>query len=107
VTGDPLDRDLEQMAGSPALAKAVKENLVRLSKGAGGPDLAEMARELLEGRTDLRAIARSSAYAEQISAATGKFQKWYGELTPEERERFIADTRAFISDRDEGAADNS
>jgi len=102
VTDSPLDRNLEQMAGSPQLAKAVKDSLVRLSKSAGGPDLAELARDVLEGRTDLRAVARSSAYAEQISAATVKFQKWYSELTPEEREKFIAETKARVSGIDAG-----
>jgi hypothetical protein len=100
---DPLDRDLERMAGSPELAKTVRANLVRLSKGAGGPDLAEMARDLLDGRTELSTIARSSAYADQISAATVQFQTWYAELTEEEREKLIADTEAHVADVEDDA----
>jgi hypothetical protein len=98
MTDSPLDRDLEQVAGSPALAKSVKESLMRLRKGAGGPELAEMADDLLEGRTDLRTVGRSSAYADQISAATVKFRQWYSELTPEERDRLIAETEAQVAD---------
>jgi hypothetical protein len=91
-----LDRDLEQMAGSPALAEAVRASLVRLSTGAAGPDLAEMARDLLEGRIELRAVARSSAYADQIIEAVATYGEWFDELEPEEREKLIADTRAYL-----------
>jgi hypothetical protein len=97
VTDSQLDRDLEQTAGSPALARAVRDNLVRLGEGAGGPDLAELARELLDSRTALADIARSSAYAQQLSAATARFRDWYGGLTSEQREKLIADTQAHVS----------
>jgi hypothetical protein len=100
MTDDPLDRDLEQMAGSPQLAKAIKQNLHRLSKGAAGSDLAEMARDVLEGRTDLRTIARSSAYAGQITEGITKFNRWQSELTPEERDKLLEETRARVYDED-------
>ncbi|HEV8173998.1 MAG TPA: hypothetical protein VGP91_10165 [Actinoplanes sp.] len=100
MTDDPLDRDLEQMAGSPQLAKAIKQNLQRLSNGAAGPDLAEMARDVLEGRTDLRTVARSSAYAGQITEGINKFNRWQSDLTPDERTQLLEDTRAAIYDED-------
>jgi hypothetical protein len=96
MTDSPLDRDLEQMAGSPQLAKAIKQNLQRLSNGAAGPDLAEMAREVLEGRTDLRTIARSSAYASQLTASINEFDRWQSELTQEERNALVENARASI-----------
>ena len=96
---ETIDRDAEQMAGSSALAKAVKANLLRPSRGAAGPDLGEMARELPEGRTDLRSVACSSAYADQITKATIRYETWYEGLEPEERAKLIADTRAFVSDQ--------
>jgi hypothetical protein len=100
MTDDALDRDLEQMAGSPQLAKAIKQNLQRLSNGAAGPDLAEMARDVLEGRTDLRTVARSSAYAGQITEGINKFNRWQSDLTPDERTQLLEDTRAAIYDED-------
>jgi hypothetical protein len=96
MTDSPLDRDLEQMAGSPQLAKAIKQNLQRLSNGAAGPDLAVMAREVIEGRTDLRTIARSSAYAGQLTASISDFNRWQSELTPEERNELVENVTASI-----------
>jgi hypothetical protein len=104
VTQDsPLDHELERMAGSPGLAKAVKANLVLLSRCVAGPDLAEMARDLMDGRIDLRTVADSSAYAEQITNATVTFERWYAELSPEEREKLITDTEDHVASFDEDA----
>jgi hypothetical protein len=86
VTDDPIDRDLDEMAGNPRIAAAIKAHLQRLSRGAGGPQLAEMARDLLDGRTSLREVGRSQVYADQFAAATGRFLNWYTKLTPQERE---------------------
>jgi hypothetical protein len=47
VDEEPLQRELEQMSGSPVFAKKIKESLQRLAGGAAGPELAEMAREVL------------------------------------------------------------
>ena len=82
------------MVDIPAVARELKQGLVRLSKGAAGPELAEMAQEILEGRTDLRAVGRSSAYGEQFAEAVGRFQQWYTELTPDERKVFVEESRA-------------
>jgi hypothetical protein len=51
---DALTRDLEQKLGSPDLAKQVRDSIFKLRDGAGGEQLAEMARELLDGRIDIR-----------------------------------------------------
>jgi hypothetical protein len=85
MTSDPIDDELNQMAGNPKLAKAIKEGLERLSKGAGGPDLQEMARELLAGRTSLRTVGSSTAYAAQLTSAIEAFTRWRADLSPEER----------------------
>jgi hypothetical protein len=99
----PLDHELDRMAGHPGLAKAVMANLAQLSRGVAGPDLAEMARDLMDGRIDIRTVARSSAYAEQITNATVTFEQWYSELSPEEREKLIADAEAHVAGFDEDA----
>lgn len=85
MTNDPIDDELTRMAGNPNAAKAIKDGLERLSKGAGGPELQEMAQELLAGRTSLRTVGSSSAYAEQLTSATAAFSQWRAELSPEER----------------------
>ncbi len=98
---EQLQRDLEQMSGSPVLAKQIKESLRRLSDGIAGTELAEMARDLLGGRTDLRTVAQSSVYAGQITEAIARFRRWQAELTPEERDRLIADTRTQLFSHDD------
>lgn len=90
---EQLDRDLEAMSGNPAIAKHLKESLRRLSRGAAGPELAEMACEVLEGRTDLRTVAGSSAYAGQLTEAVGKFTAWQAQLTPTERDQALEATQ--------------
>lgn len=97
MSDERLDSELERMAGNPKLARAIKDALNKLSKGAGGADLAEMARDVLDGRTDLRTVGQSSAYSHQMTEAIGQFQQWQAELTLEERERFIADAQATLA----------
>lgn len=96
MTDEQLQRDLEQMSGSPAIAKQIKESLRRLTNGAAGPELAEMARDVLDGRTDLRSVARSSVYAGHFTDAIGRFQRWHADLTPDERNQLVVDTRARL-----------
>ncbi|MFC7278567.1 hypothetical protein ACFQS1_31700 [Paractinoplanes rhizophilus] len=86
MTDDPIDRDLAEMAGNPRVAAEIKHHLQRLSRGVGGPELAEMASDLLDGRTSLREVGKSEVYADQFAAATRRFLNWYNELTPEECE---------------------
>ena len=93
MNDEPLDRDLERMSGSPELAHEIKQSLRRLSNGAAGPQLAEMARELLEGRTDLRTVAQSSAYANDLTGAIGQFQRWQSSQTQEERDQVVNEAR--------------
>jgi hypothetical protein len=89
----PIDEDLLRIAGNPKVADAVKESLRQLSKGTAGKDLAEMAKELLAGRTTLREIGQSEAYATHLNTAMAKFQQWQSALTPEERNELEQRTR--------------
>lgn len=96
MNDERLNSELEQMAGNPKLARAIKDALTKLSKGAGGADLAEMARDVLDGHTDLRTVGQSSAYSHQMTEAIGQFQQWQAELAPEEREELITDAQARL-----------
>jgi hypothetical protein len=96
VTEHPLDHAIEQTVGTPQLAQAIKQSLQRLKDGAAGPDLAEMARELLNGRSDVRTIANCSAYAGPILQGIEQYRRWESSLTPEERQRFIEDAHVAI-----------
>ncbi len=81
---DALTRDLERTLGRADLAKKVRQSIVKLRDGVGGSQLAELARDLLDGRIDIRSIARSSAYAEPLSAAAARYNEWFKSLRPPE-----------------------
>lgn len=81
------------MAGSRQAAEEVKRNLIALRDGAAGPDLAEMARDVLDGRISFREVARSSAYAEPLMNAQEAFLRWQSQVEEEERARLVAETQ--------------
>jgi hypothetical protein len=83
----PIDDELLRMSGNPKVADAISAGLRQLSRGGAGPELAEMARDLLAGRISVGDIGRSSAYGPQLTEAFGKFQQWQNDLSPEDRER--------------------
>lgn len=89
----PIDRELHEMAGNPKVAVMIKKDLERLSTGVAGREFAEMAKELLEGRSSLREVGSSAAYAVQFREAADRYQKWYAELSPEQREELERNTR--------------
>src|SRR5690348_8113189 len=60
-----LDAEMHDIArGDPDRYRLLLESLRRLAEGVAGPDLREMAREVLAGRLTLRRAVLSGAYAE-------------------------------------------
>ena len=94
---DALIRDLERTLGNKELAKQARESILKLRDGAGGGQLAEMARDLIDGRIGLRTVGTSSAYAEPLTAAASRYGEWFRNLDPEEQAAFMADARAELS----------
>ena len=93
-----LDQELDRMAGSPALAKVVKKQILALRDGVAGPQLAEMARDLLDGRIGLRTIASSDAYAQPLTEATASYQAWYENLDGSQRTSLVAEAQRLTDD---------
>lgn len=96
MTDDAVRRGLEDMAGDPKLAESIRRSLEQLRDRSAGPDLAELARDVLDGRTDLRAVARSAAYASAITDGIGSYRSWEARLSPEERISFEREARNLI-----------
>jgi hypothetical protein len=96
VPDDQVDRGLDEMTGDPALTKQLKVSLQRLRDGAGGPALAELARDVLEGRTTLRDVARSSAYATAMTPVMQRLQEWNANMTDDERDQLVVDTKTEL-----------
>ncbi|MGV2386300.1 MAG UNVERIFIED_CONTAM: hypothetical protein LOD86_13710 [Thermobifida fusca] len=78
------ERFLDIAGGDRALAKLLHQSLTHLEQGVGGPALQELARDVLSGRTDLREVANSSAYAEAFQESLRRFHQWRAEAGPEE-----------------------
>ena len=83
----PIDNELLRMAGNSNLALAVKTALERLSNGAAGEEVAEMATELLAGRASLRDIGRSEAYAARIATVSRDFRSGKARFGPKRARR--------------------
>ena len=96
---EQLQSDLEEMSGSAAFAKQLKEDLRRLASGVAGKDLAEMANEILNGRMRIRDVARHSAYATYLIEGIDRFQRWQEQLTSDERDQLIADAQDRLLDQ--------
>jgi hypothetical protein len=93
LSDDPVDQELERMAGNRQAAAEVKRNLIALRDGAAGPELAEMARDVLDGRISFRDVARSSAYAEPLMNAQEAFMRWQSQVEDEERARLVTEAQ--------------
>jgi len=85
------------MTGSPALAHVIKATLDRLADGLGGPELAEVAGEVIAGRVDLRDVAQSNVYGEAFTMQISNFSAWYSQLDAEARGHFVAQARDLLS----------
>jgi hypothetical protein len=102
MSDDPIGQELAQMTGDPALTRALKNSLTRLRDGAGGPDLAEMARDLLDGRTSLREVTRSGVYTQALLNASAGARQELDKLSPEEIQQLADQTRSQLQEQDVG-----
>jgi hypothetical protein len=97
---DSVRDELERMASSPKLADELRRSLERLRDGVAGPDLGEMARDVLSGQITLRDVARSAAYAGPILQAMERFQEYQEGLSNQERAQAIAETAELLGEPD-------
>jgi hypothetical protein len=89
---EPLEEDvarelLDVSRGDPGRARMLRESLRRLADHGEQPELREMARDVLAGRTTLRAAMQAQAYRGPLGEQVTKFLDWYRNLSPEERTR--------------------
>jgi hypothetical protein len=94
----PLDQEIESMVRNPRLAGVVKESLARLRNGHAGPEMAEMAGGVLDGRIGLRDVARSPVYSEGFLTGFERYRRWAAEQDPEELRRMIEQARRATTD---------
>ncbi|TDO39533.1 hypothetical protein C8E87_3224 [Paractinoplanes brasiliensis] len=81
------------MAGRSGIAEEVKESLRRMKDGSAGPEMAEVARDLLEGRIRLRDLSMTDVYSGPLMDAIDRYKRWESELTPEQRDALAEQVR--------------
>lgn len=69
----------------PGLTEHRRQLLKRLANNTRNPAVAEMARDLLNGRITPRDVMANGLYNEELSKGTEKFTSWYRELSDEEK----------------------
>ncbi|WP_045747640.1 hypothetical protein [Actinoplanes rectilineatus] len=100
MTGDAIDQELKEVAGSGRLAAEIRRNLESLRSGVAGPALAEMARDILAGRITLRDVAQTLAYSEPLLEALAEFRKFESQLSADERAEMVEQAKERFSDPD-------
>ena len=95
---DALDDEFARLAGGRKLGQELRRNLERLRDGVAGPDLAEMARDLLDGRITVREVTRSTAYAVPLGEAMDRYREALDELSEDERRRRLAEAENRFRD---------
>ncbi|OKJ03355.1 hypothetical protein [Kitasatospora sp. CB01950] len=80
------DADLLDVADNPSQAAELHRALRTIAKTDGvGPELQQMAREVLSGRIGMRDVVESDRYLSAIGARLGEMRTAAENLSPEER----------------------
>ena len=77
------DRLLDLAGGDRGLATFIREALERIRAGSAGPELGDVANDVLNGDLLVRQIA-SDLYAAEFSSHLRAFQQWKDEQPPDE-----------------------
>lgn len=65
----------------------MRESLERLRAGHAGPVMAEMARDLIDGRISLRDVSRTSVYSEGLIEGVQAYKQWEARLDDDDRQQ--------------------
>jgi hypothetical protein len=87
-----LDDELRSIArGDAAKEQLLRDSLRRLAEGAAGPELREMAHEVMAGRVTLRQAMLSRVYSEALWPYAERLLRWREDLRAEEDQRGAGD----------------
>lgn len=81
-------------ADDPGHVRHRRQLLRELAANPKNRAIADLARDLLAGRTTPAEIMASGAYQEEFSTGASKFGDWYGSLSDEDRQRVAGQARA-------------
>jgi len=85
------DEEFLSIARDPALARLLRKQLESLTDGRAGAALAEMAKEVLSGRIDLREAVKVGAYEQELLASADKFMQKWDEMSDQEKSQAEAE----------------
>jgi hypothetical protein len=83
------------MASSQAEKAVLRKQLETLVEHSAYPGIRDMARDVLDGRTDLRGAMLGSRYEQAINEAAREFSSWYRGLSDEERAEQVRQGREY------------
>ncbi|MGW5365531.1 hypothetical protein [Actinopolymorpha pittospori] len=87
---------LHRFAGDPARARLLHRALEVLAVDETRPALRDFARDVLQGRMEVRAAALSSAYAEALGADVRHFVGAYRALSAAERAERVTLAQRYL-----------
>jgi hypothetical protein len=73
------------MAISTDEARVLRKQLEMLAEGAKDQRIKDLARDVLAGRTDLRAALLGGRYEDVLNDAMSSFSAWYRDLSDDEK----------------------
>lgn len=87
---------LHRFAGDPGRARLLQRALAVLAVDETRPALRDFARDVLQGRMEVRAAALSSAYTEALGADVRRFVGSYRALSAAERAEQVALAQGYL-----------
>ncbi|MCZ2523849.1 hypothetical protein GQS52_11375 [Streptomyces sp. SCUT-3] len=87
------------IAKDPANAKVLKRSLEQLASGGAGETLAEMAREVLQGRVSLRSAVQIPTYAESLMESSDHFASNWHKMSDSDRANLASEGARYLDEQ--------
>jgi hypothetical protein len=91
------DPDLRDVGHDPGRTRMLRTSLRVLAEGEAGPELQEMARDVLSGRVSLREALMSSAYSGALRRQAEQGMRQLNAMPAEEREALLESGREALA----------
>jgi hypothetical protein len=91
------------MASSQAEKAVLRKQLETLVEHSAYPGIRDMARDVLDGRTDLRGAMLGARYEQAVNEAAREFSSWYRGLSDQERAEQVCQGREYEEELEQAA----
>jgi hypothetical protein len=100
----PPEGELHQVVADPVQKRLMRRSLEVLAGDKRDPALQEMARDVLSGRSSIREVEQTSAYAEALISRADSFKRYWDSISDEEREQLAARGARLVEEQREEMA---